>query len=95
MLYALRQHFLDVTISQDNWQSRAFQFFMGDLHDVMYSTRNITSFKSLNGKCSALDDKSFSFEMKSISSYAIIVNFTCYLLDNNTKIIDLILPVEY
>ena len=45
---ALKQKFLDSTLSQENWQSRAFQFFMGDFHDVMYATKNISSFNLYN-----------------------------------------------
>jgi len=77
--YALQGHSLDVTLSQDNWQSRAFQFYVGDLHEVISSTKNVSSFKELNGRCQAINDKTFSIEKKTISSYAVKVNFTCYL----------------
>lgn len=51
---------------------------MGDFHDVMYATKNISSFKQLDGKCLALD-QNFSFSMKTNASYAVFVNFTCVL----------------
>lgn len=31
--------------------------------------------------------------MKTISSYGVKVNFTCYLEQNGTRIVDIILPV--
>ena len=89
------RHSLDSTLSQDNWQSRAFQFFVGDLHDAITTTRNISSYKEIEGLCQAIDDKTFIFEKKSITSFAVTVNFTCYLQQNSTRIVDLILPVEY
>ena len=30
--YALKNQKLDVVLNQEFWQSRAFQFFMGDVH---------------------------------------------------------------
>jgi hypothetical protein len=93
--YALQSHSLDVTLSQDNWQSRAFQFYVGDLHEVITATRNVSSFKDLNGKCQAINDKNFGINKKSISSYSVKVNFTCYLQQNSTKIVDITLAVEY
>lgn len=74
------QHFLDVTLTQDNWQSRAFQFYLGDFHDTIASVKNITSFKPLNGKCQALDDDYFNLTKKSLSSYSVFINFTCYIM---------------
>lgn len=93
--YALEGGFLDVTLDENNWQSRAFQFYMGDLHDVMSSTKNISSFRLINGSCTAQNDKTFNFTMKSASAYELVINFTCQLLDNKTKIIDIVLPVTY
>jgi hypothetical protein len=93
--YALEQGFLDVTLTEDNWQSRAFQFYVGDLHDVMSSTKNISSFRQLNGRCNATNDKFFDLKAKSASSYQLTVNFTCTILDNITKVVDIILPVSY
>ncbi len=42
--YALKQGFLDVVLTQEFWQSRAFQFFIGDVHEVMpTSTKKIAT----------------------------------------------------
>ncbi len=61
----------------------------------MTSTKNVSSFKDLNGKCQAINDKNFGINKKTISSYSVKVNFTCYLQQNLTKIVDIVLPVEY
>lgn len=86
---------MDVTLSQEDWQSRAFQFFMGDLHDTIPSTRNISSFKEIKGNCAAIYDKNLGLTKKTISSYSMKANFTCYLYLNTTKIVDINIPVEY
>jgi len=67
--FALTNKFLDVSLTEIDWQSRAFQFYMGDLHDVMSSTKNISSFRSLNGSCNAMNDKVFNFTTKTATSY--------------------------
>jgi hypothetical protein len=41
---ALNSNFLDATLNQDSWQSRAFQFYVGDLHEVIDSTKNVSSY---------------------------------------------------
>ena len=94
--YALQHHSLDVYLSQDNWQSRAFQFYVGDLHEVIGSTKNVSSYVELTGKCQAIDDnKTIDLSMKTSKSYAVKVNFTCFLEQNGTKLVDIVLPVEY
>ena len=87
---------MDVYLSQDNWQSRAFQFYVGDLHEVIGSTKNVSSYVELTGKCQAIDDnKTIDLSMKTSKSYAVKVNFTCFLEQNGTKLVDIVLPVEY
>jgi hypothetical protein len=66
---------------------------MGDLHDVITSTRNISSFKEIKGNCSAVYDKTLGLVKKSISSYTMKANFTCFLFLNSTKIVDINIPV--
>lgn len=66
---------------------------MGDLHDVITSTRNISSFKELKGNCNAISDKNLGLKKKSISSYTMKANFTCFLFLNTTKIVDINIPV--
>lgn len=49
----------------------------------------------LTGKCQAINDKTFNLEMKTNTTYAVKVNFTCFLEQNGTKLVDIVLPVEY
>lgn len=66
---------------------------MGDLHDVITSTRNISSLKEIKGNCNAIYDKNLGLVKKSISSYTMKANFTCFLYLNTTKIVDINIPV--
>ena len=53
---------------------------MGDLHEVMPSTKNISSLETLSGFCKALYDKDhFMFDKASTSSYDVHINYTCSL----------------
>lgn len=82
--YALKRRSLDVILSQEFWQSRAFQFFMGDVHEVMPSTtKNISTMTPLHGRCDGLDDPVFSFTTKSSTAYEVKVNFQCQVHFNN------------
>jgi hypothetical protein len=49
----------------------------------------------LTGKCQAINDKTFDLSMKTAKSYAVKVNFTCFLEQNGTKLVDIVLPLEY
>lgn len=83
---AINKGFLDVVLTEEFWQSPAFQFYMGDVHDVIPSTKNLSSLEPITGKCRALDDKFFNLESKTASTYVASVNFTCDLkFSNNTK----------
>ena len=68
--YALHQKALDVNLTEEFWQSRAFQFFVGDLHDVMPSaTKHMDTMLPITGLCRALDDPVFGLTMKSSKTY--------------------------
>ena len=65
-------------MSNENWQSHGVQFYMGDLHEVMPSTYNISSLDPLKGSCKAIyDENHFTFEKMSMSSYDVKINYTC------------------
>lgn len=68
--YAVNLKALDVTLNEEFWQSRAFQFYVGDLHDVMpSSTKTLPTLMEIKGGCIGLDDPVFSFAMKNTRSY--------------------------
>jgi hypothetical protein len=90
------QQALDVVLTEEFWQSRAFQFFMGDLHDVMpTATRHLDTMANITGRCKALDDPVFSFAMKNTKAYEAKVNFACNLISNSTQIVTINLVVSY
>jgi len=72
-----------VVLTQEFWQSRAFQFFIGDVHEVMpNSTKKISTMEVLKGGCKGLNDPVFSFAYKTATSYEVKVNFECDLFFN-------------
>lgn len=54
--YSIEKGFLDVNMTQEFWQSRAFQFRMGDIHDVMLGTKNISTMQEIQSRCNAMSD---------------------------------------
>jgi hypothetical protein len=56
---------------------------MGDTHEIMPSTINISTLVPITGICRALDDKNFELKAKTINSYSVITNFTCDFRINN------------
>jgi hypothetical protein len=89
---------LDVIFKDEIWQSRAFQFFIGDLYEVMPSSmKNLPIMEKIIGKCVAIDDPVFSFTVKNTKSYEAKVNFACHLSfgSNQTKFIDINLVANY
>jgi hypothetical protein len=78
LINALKEEkFLDVLMTQPYWQCQAFQFCVGDLHEVMPSTRNISTEEPITGRCQALPDSFFSLAKKSLKTYELKVNYTC------------------
>lgn len=94
---AINKGFLDVILTQQFWQSPAFQFYMGDVHEVIPSTKNISSLQPITGKCRALDDKYYNLTIKSTKTYLASVNFTCDLkfANNTKKLLGLNLAINY
>ena len=70
---------------------------MGDVHEVIPSTKNISSLEPINGKCKAMDDKYFNLLKKTLTSYLVSVNFTCefHILNNTKKLFSMNLAVDY
>ena len=96
MRAAVKNGSLDVILTDEFWQSRAFQFFVGDLHDVMpTATKHMDTMINIKGKCKALDDPVFNLSMKSSKAYEARVNFACNLEFNNTHLITINLVVSY
>lgn len=94
--YAIKQKALDVKLTEEFWQSRAFQFFVGDLHDVMpTSTKHIETMTEITGMCRALDDAVFNFAMKTSKTYEAKVNFACHLDFNGTTFLRINLVATY
>lgn len=94
--HAIRKQALDVNLTTEFWQSRAFQFFVGDLHEVMpTATKHLPTLTEITGICRALDDPVFAFAMKSTKTYEAKVNFACSLQFNNTRFLAINLVASY
>lgn len=87
---------IDVNLTQEWWESRAFQFFVGDLHDVMpNATKHLETMLPIKGFCKGLDDPVLSFAMKNAKTYEAKANFACWLEFNNTRFININLVASY
>lgn len=69
---------------------------MGDVHEVIPTTKSLSTLNEVTGLCRAILDSSFSFEMKSDRAYDINVNFTCDFNHSKTvKLVSMSLLVNY
>lgn len=61
--YALHNGFFDVILSQQDWQSRAFQFYVGDLVEAIPVLKTLPPMTKVTGKCKALEDTSYNISV--------------------------------
>lgn len=85
--YILKKGFFNIKLNQQEWESRAFQFYAGDLYLAIPSLRKQPQDAVITGTCSAANDDSFSFKKKSREQYSLTLNFSCSLGMGNTTIV--------
>lgn len=90
--YALSQGFLNSALNRDNWQSRHFQFYIGDLYDVIPALqKKYYPRDEVTGSCVALTN-GFSFTRGGTDSFNVTLNHNCSLYANSTdKIVDILI----
>ena len=53
--YGIEHHFLDTTLNKQHWESRMFQFYAGDLYEVIPKVaQKFLATEEVDGKCTAL-----------------------------------------
>jgi len=77
--YALSKGLFDVILSKEEWQSRAFQFYVGDLIEAIPSLKSVPPTTKVTGKCKALDDNSYNMTVANEKQFKVDINFTCSL----------------
>lgn len=50
-------------LSQQDWQSRAFQFYVGDLVEAMPVLKSLPPMTKVTGKCKAMEDSSYAISV--------------------------------
>lgn len=87
--YALNNGIFDTDLNEDAWESRHFQFFAGDLYDVIPALqKKFYPSNKLNGNCKALKD-GFSIVRGSSETFNVTINYNCSLnAENAGKILD-------
>ena len=69
---------------------------MGDLHEVMPSTKNISSLEPLTGFCNAIyDEQHFKFDKADDENYDVKINYTCGISYKEQQILGIDILVEY
>lgn len=59
---------------------------MGDAHDVMPLTKNISSLETINGRCKAMNDSLFYLKRNTNKTYLVSMNFNCdFSILNNSQ----------
>lgn len=85
--YILTKGYFNIKLNQQNWESRAFQFYAGDLYMAIPSLKKVNAETPIAGECKAFNDDSFNFSVKSDTQYLVNLNYSCSLNMTNTTII--------
>lgn len=77
---------LDTKLNEMNWHSRVFQFFAGDLYEIIpaLATKFYAS-DAIEGSCTAIPND-VKATILAIDSFAITLPYTCALSIKTTKI---------
>ena len=61
------------------WETEAFQFYVGDLYDVIAETQKLAPRTKISGGCNALDDVFFDMRRFNYESLQLTVNYSCII----------------
>lgn len=96
--YALEKGWLDTHLEGGSWETIAFQFYAGDLYDVIYETQKLEPRTRVSGACSAQDDQFFDIRRFNYESLQLFVNYTCNIQTSDTgktQLAQIQLPVRF
>ena len=68
---------------------------MGDVHEVIPTTKTISTYQKITGRCNASDDATFSLKRKTDKAYNIAVNFKCSFEFNKSPLLGLKMLINY
>lgn len=88
VLFAIRNGFLNTDLTQARWPSSVFQFYAGDLYDVIPTlSKKFYPSDSISGSCNAIE-QGFSLVRGGPTYLNVTINFNCTLGIGKSKIND-------
>jgi hypothetical protein len=82
-LKALKKGWLDASFSRE-WETNAFQFYVGDLYEVIPESMKLPPRTAITGNCTAHEDSFFSVKRYSDDAIQVNINYTCLIETNDT-----------
>lgn len=79
----IRSGWFDTLLTRE-WETNAFQFFMGDLYDIIPETQKLAPRTSLTGACNATEDSLFYVKRYKDDIFQLNLDFNCYIQTNDT-----------
>lgn len=62
-----------------DWETDAFQFYAGDLYDIIDTTQSLAPRTRISGGCNGQDDSYFDLRRFNYESIRLNVNYSCVL----------------
>lgn len=72
------------TVLTKEWETNAFQFFAGDLYEIIPETQKLAPRTALTGACNATEDGFFSLKRYKDEIFQLSLDFNCYIQTNDT-----------
>ena len=81
---SIRKGHLHTTLNRQNWESRLFQFFAGDLYEVIPEMQQFFATEPISGKCEALTS-GLGVVMYTIDLFNVTMKYECSLSVQGTE----------
>ena len=84
--YAIDQKFLDTSLEKRFWESRMFQFYAGDLYEVIPAVaQNFIATEEVTGTCKA-EEKDLTITKKNHTVLNVNLNYDCELFISRSQV---------
>jgi len=91
---AISQNLLDTDLTKENWESRMFQFYAGDLYEVIEKVQDrYFADEAVNGNCKATID-SLKVAKRASNTFNVSLDFGCEINIKRNKIVDFSVSLE-